>query len=124
MLRIGVSGAAGRMGRSVISAICQSADAGLTLSAAIHRPDSNFLGLDAGEMVGARTLGVPIVESIDEAEFDLLIDFTLPNPCLAHVEFCVSNNKPVVIGTTGFSASQLKDITAASRKSQLCLPQI
>ena len=121
MLRIGVTGVAGRMGRSLIKAISESANSGVLLSAAIHHSHSDYLGMDAGEMIGAQNLGVPVVGSINESDFDLLIDFTLPNPCLDNIDYCVINQKPVVVGTTGFTANQIDKIHTASNKIPVVL---
>ena len=46
--RIGILGAGGRMGRTLIQAVVQ---AGATLSAAIEQPHSSLVGSDAGELV-------------------------------------------------------------------------
>ena len=49
-LRIAIAGAGGRMGRMLIEATLQDADA--TLVAAIDQPGAAAQGKDAGEMVG------------------------------------------------------------------------
>jgi 4-hydroxy-tetrahydrodipicolinate reductase len=46
---------------------------------------------------------------------DLLIDFTRPEGTLAHVRACRQHRKGMVIGTTGFSAAQKKQIDEAAR---------
>ena len=43
--RIGVTGAAGRMGRTLIEAIALAGDS-MTVAAAIERPESSLLGAD------------------------------------------------------------------------------
>ena len=53
-VRIGVTGAAGRMGRTLIEAIAL-AGGELELTAAIERPESTFLGADCGELAGLGT---------------------------------------------------------------------
>jgi len=106
VLNIAVAGVAGRMGRTLIESVNLSKSEGMRLSAAIHRPGSRFIGLDAGELTGIGHIGVPVVATIEEVDFDVLIDFTLTEPCLDNLEFCRSNNKKMVIGTTGFSAEQ------------------
>ena len=121
MIKIGVTGAVGRMGRSLIEALSLKAGPELALSAAIHRIDSKFLGIDAGELVGAQNLNVPIVASIDQADFDLLVDFTLPIASLANIDYCVKHKKPVVVGTTGFNPVQIEKISAASNEIPIVL---
>jgi len=49
--RIAIAGSTGRMGRALIDAVVQAGD--FQLKAALERPDSPFLGKDAGELVGS-----------------------------------------------------------------------
>ena len=76
------------MGRAVIEAV--QADPDLTLAAT----------LDIGDALS------PI------AQADVLIDFTRPQGTLEHLEQC----KAAVIGTTGFSESQLKTIRERAKR--------
>ena len=80
MTRIAITGAAGRMGRSLIEA-CQQTD-GLEVSVALEHPESTLLGSDAGDLAGIGKLGVPVgadLAAVTDA-FDVLIDFTRPEP--------------------------------------------
>ena len=112
MLKIAVAGVAGRMGRTLIQAVTQ-AD-GVDLSAAIQRPGSSLLGADVGELSGIGRLGIPVVATLDDADFDLLIDFTTVDSTLSNLEFCKSNGKSMVIGTTGFSDSDKASLMLAA----------
>ena len=116
MLKIGVVGASGKMGRALVQAITLSSDPGICLSAAIssnqQTPDSV---VDAGDLAGIGKTGVSVVASLDTAEFDLLIDFTLVAPTLAHLEYCQTHHKMMVIGTTGFDAQQQLQIKQAGK---------
>lgn len=113
MLNIAVTGAAGRMGRTLIEAVHQSHNEHIRLSAAVHREGSSLIGADAGELAGLGRLDIPIVANLSEAEFDLLIDFTLVEPCLDNLQYCRRNNKRIVIGTTGFNEPQKEQIAQA-----------
>ncbi|MGI1669472.1 MAG: 4-hydroxy-tetrahydrodipicolinate reductase [Neptuniibacter sp.] len=106
MIRVAVTGAAGRMGKANIEAL-QMAE-GIKLGAAIVEPTSTLVGADAGEVAGVGKLGVAIVGSLADAvaDFDVLIDFTAPEVTLKNVEFCAANGKQVVIGTTGLNDEQ------------------
>ena len=101
MIKIAVTGAAGRMGKTLIEAVTQAE--GVTLAAAIVEPSSSLLGADAGELAGVGKLGVTLVASLAEVvkDFDVLIDFTAPDVTLQNLAFCVENKKQIVIGTTG-----------------------
>jgi 4-hydroxy-tetrahydrodipicolinate reductase len=111
VLKVAVAGACGRMGRTLIEAVSKSDS--LTLSAAVHKPDSSLLGVDAGEVAGVGKLEVPVVASLLEADFDVLIDFTLIEPSLQNLAYCRSHGKSIVIGTTGFSEEQKASIVEA-----------
>ncbi len=115
MTRIAVTGAAGRMGRNLIEATHQ-AD-GVSLGAAIVRAGSTLVGSDAGEMAGVGPLGVQIVDSLEAAcdDFDVLIDFTLPEVTEQNVAFCRANGKKIVIGTTGLSDEQKSQLSEAGK---------
>ncbi|MGH1540518.1 MAG: 4-hydroxy-tetrahydrodipicolinate reductase [Arenicella sp.] len=117
MLKIGVTGASGRMGKEIIKALQLSAVEGeVGLSSAIQYAGSDILGEDSGIIAGAKPSGVPVVAELHEADFDVLIDFTKIDSTLANVEHCLANNKSIVIGTTGFNAQQKQQIAAAARK--------
>jgi len=106
-MRIIVTGAGGRMGRNLVRAI---ADEGLELAGATERPGSGLLGRDAGELAGIDTLDTPIVEDLRQCpQADVLIDFTLPDSSLAHARFVAATGMRMVVGTTGFTASQLHE---------------
>lgn len=121
MTRIAVTGAAGRMGKTLIEAITLVEGAHLT--AAIERPDSSLIGADAGEVAGIGKNGIAIVGSIDEVlgDFDVLIDFTAPVATLANAAACKSAGRKMVIGTTGFNEVQKADLLAAQNEIAMCM---
>ncbi|OZA20699.1 MAG: 4-hydroxy-tetrahydrodipicolinate reductase [Thiotrichales bacterium 17-46-47] len=86
------------------------------MSAAFVRHGSALTGLDAGEVTGFGRLDVPLQDSLDSSLFDVLIDFTRPEATMAYMNACVSAKKPMVIGTTGFSASELSEMQAAAQQ--------
>ena len=117
--RIAVSGAAGRMGRMLVSAIAEADD--LTLAAAVDHPQSPHIGVDAGELAGAGSAGVAIggaFGDIDPGAFDVLLDFSAPEATLAALRVCAAQGKPAVVGTTGFDDAGL----AAIRQTAQSVP--
>jgi 4-hydroxy-tetrahydrodipicolinate reductase len=103
------------MGRALIQAV--AATEGATLAAAIERPESTLLGSDAGELAGVGALGVKVVGSLAEVldQFDVVIDFTVPAATAATVELCRQHGKRMVIGTTGLSDTQRKEMALATQ---------
>ena len=114
MTRIAINGAAGRMGRSLIEA-CHQTD-GMEVSVALEHPDSSLLGSDAGDLAGIGKLGVTVGADLASvaADFDVLIDFTRPEPTLVNLEICRKAGRRMVIGTTGFSDEQRQQIAMAA----------
>ena len=115
MTRIAITGAAGRMGRSLIEA-CHNTD-GLEVSVALEHPESSLLGSDAGDLAGVGKLGIEVGADIGAVidDFDVLIDFTRPEPTLINLEACRRAGRRMVIGTTGFSGEQKSQISAAAQ---------
>lgn len=112
MIRIAVCGAAGRMGKALIAAVEQAE--GAVLSAAVERPQSESLGLDAGTLAGLPANGVRVTDDLANAEFDVAIDFTAPAATLQHLAVCQTKKAALVIGTTGLNAEQKQQLQAAA----------
>jgi len=111
MTRIAIAGAAGRMGRNLVTACATSETARLTH--AIERPDSPFLGNDAGVVAGIENQSVIITDRIDASQFDVLIDFTHPTVTTGYLDYCLENDRKMVIGTTGCNAELEQKIQQA-----------
>jgi 4-hydroxy-tetrahydrodipicolinate reductase len=109
MIRTIICGAAGRMGRELLSVFLN--DEGIRIVHAIESPVSRYIGQDAGLFAGMDTVGVKISADLEGVigECDAVVDFSNPKATLSHLESASRHGKPVVIGTTGFS----KDETAA-----------
>ncbi len=113
MIKAIVIGAGGRMGRMLVTGISNDND--LELVGAIEAPNVPFLGKDAGELAGIAKLGVPIVDDSNLGELfnkaDVAINFITPKEAVInHLKVAVKSQKPMVIGTTGFNADEMKVI--------------
>ena len=119
MVRVGVCGAAGRMGKTIIE-VCHDSE-NVELGAAIEHPDSVALGQDAGILAGTGTSGILIVDDIDAIaeDFDVLIDFTFADATIENLRKCRALGKRMVIGTTGLTQQQQDEITSASQDCAL-----
>jgi 4-hydroxy-tetrahydrodipicolinate reductase len=104
--RIAITGAAGRMGRTLVGA-CQDFP-GVQLAAAIEAPANPCVGQDAGMLAGVGDIGIAVVDSLQAigADFDVLIDFTLADASTENIRLCRAAGKCAVVGTTGFSTAQ------------------
>jgi len=112
--RIAVAGVGGRMGRTLVQAVTETA--GLTLGAATERHDSSLVGADAGDLAGVGQLGVAVTGDLEAAadRFDVLVDFTEPAATERHLALCRAAGKRMVIGTTGLDAGQRGAVAAAA----------
>jgi 4-hydroxy-tetrahydrodipicolinate reductase len=93
MIRVGVAGAAGRMGQ--------------TVCAAVEGADDLVL---AGRADPA--LGVALADILGDV--DVVVDFTLPDQATANALACVEAGVHVVIGTSSFDLGPLRGKTGAN----------
>lgn len=119
MLRLAIVGASGRMGRNLITAVL--ADPETALGAATEVPAHPLIHQDAGSIAGESACGIALTDSLAADDFDALIDFTRPQPTLRHIDLCRQHNKPIIIGTTGFSATELTQVQAAAEHIPIVL---
>ena len=117
MTRVVITGAAGRMGQRVIAMM--QADAQLTLAGAVTHARHPTVGRDAGEVAGSGTAGVTVSDgaSLALAQADVAIDFSVPDAAVTYLNVAAELGKPMVIGTTGFTAAQHEEIERLSRKT-------
>ncbi|NNC24473.1 4-hydroxy-tetrahydrodipicolinate reductase [Salinisphaera sp. USBA-960] len=116
MYRVAINGVAGRMGRELVTAVARRDD--LKLTAAFDAPDGATIGQDAGRLAGGEDAGVCVTESasMNDAEFDVVIDFSSPAACVEAVERAIEKNAAIVIGTTGLSADQQAVIDRSAQR--------
>jgi len=115
MTRIAITGACGRMGRALITACHENPET--TVSVAIEHPQSSLINADAGEVAGVGKINVPITADLHSKldEFDVLIDFSLPEATLSNVDICRAGGKRMVIGTTGIDEAGKQKLQAAGQ---------
>ena len=94
MIEVAVTGAHGRMGHLIVEAVNQDSDT--HLCAALSRSLNNQL----------HEAHSPI---------DVVIDFTVPEATLRHLKICKERGIRMVIGTTGFTQEQQKEIAEAAK---------
>jgi 4-hydroxy-tetrahydrodipicolinate reductase len=118
-MKLVVTGAGGRMGRSVVRAIHETE--GLALAGALERQGSPYLGKDAGELAGVGRLGVELSDDPLPliAHADGIIDFSTPEATVAYAGYAAQARIVHVIGTTGCSQEDDKAIAAAARHATI-----
>ncbi len=118
-MKIGVVGAAGRMGGAVIRQVTDTG--GCAIAAASEIPGSDALGRDAGEVAGCGSLGVEIVE--DAASLfgivDAVIEFSVPDATVAHAARAAETGSDHIIGTTGLTPDHEAALKDAGAKTTI-----
>ena len=113
-IRVALAAAAGKMGKTIVVALSEQTD--LQLVAALGRPEAPDLGEDVGRLAGVAELGVPLSTQLAEAlsRADVLIDFSPADAALCHLRAAARDKRPVVLGSTGFSADQQTELQELS----------
>ena len=116
MIKVGVIGAGGRMGRMLIQAVAQNPET--KLAAAIERKGSSLVGVDAGELVNIDKADVALVDDLSQVvnDIDVLIDFSLPESTVNNIKLCAEHGVNMVIGTTGLNDEQNAVFQEATKK--------
>lgn len=105
MIRVGVMGAGGRMGREICKSVV--AEEGLELVAAFDR---SYQGMEIGALIGMPVEGVLVETDLDKlldtVAIDVMIDFTVADAMRVNVPKVLKKGIAVVTGTTGLSPEE------------------
>jgi len=107
MIRVVLIGAGGRMGQEVMRSSQEFPD--LKIVGGVERKDHQDFGRRYYSL-----------ESFS-GRFDCAVDFSTPEATISSLSFLVKEEKPVVIGTTGFDAKTQKGIEHAALKIPIFL---
>ncbi|MEL7352443.1 MAG: 4-hydroxy-tetrahydrodipicolinate reductase [Cyanobacteria bacterium P01_A01_bin.116] len=129
-----VNGALGKMGRAIVKAVSEADD--MTLVGAIDR-NPKFVGQDIGEIIGVGPLEVPVLEDLEatlvmaqneipkegsSVSSAVMVDVTHPDSVYQSVRAALAYGVRPVVGTTGMSPEQIKDLADfADKASTGCL---
>ncbi|MCM8798991.1 MAG: 4-hydroxy-tetrahydrodipicolinate reductase [Candidatus Omnitrophica bacterium] len=106
MIKLGVSGACGKMGSRIIELAVKEKDFQLIIA----------LEARGHPKVGSLVQGIKISDNPEEIKnIDCLIEFTNPLATLEHLNICVKYNKAMVIGTTGLNEEEKSKVKDAAR---------
>jgi 4-hydroxy-tetrahydrodipicolinate reductase len=103
------------MGRRVIDLV--HTDPELELVGAVTHRTHAALGRDAGEVAGIGPIGVVLEHDCTRtlAQAHVIIDFSVADAALAYIRLAAAHTKAIVVGTTGFTASQHEEIRRLSQ---------
>lgn len=112
---ITVTGAAGRMGRAVLTVAAQE---GARVVGAIEHADSPALGKDAGELAGLGMMGVEISADVGSALLGAaaVIDFSSPEALPKLAAAAAHAGVAIVCGTTGLGDEAVRALDRAAER--------
>jgi 4-hydroxy-tetrahydrodipicolinate reductase len=97
MIKLGITGACGKMGRRIYE--LAGLDKDLEVALALEKKGTPLIGKDLGRIkVSSNLDGLFLV--------DVLVDFTLPEAVDAHLDYVAKYKKALVLGTTGLADAQ------------------
>jgi len=116
MTRICICGICGRMGKRIAELALD--DGSFILRSGLEREDHPSRGEDIGKVLGKDNMDVVVTSDINESisDVDCVIDFTVPGSTVEHLQACLDNEVPIVIGTTGLGQDIEKVILDSSGK--------
>ncbi len=112
-MNIGICGVGGRMGNAILRIMVER---GHRLQAAFEVEGSPLINKNASELIN-NPLADCVITAISTETLkgvDGVIDFTSPAASLKHIKILSDVKKPIVIGTTGLSESEVDQIRAYS----------
>jgi 4-hydroxy-tetrahydrodipicolinate reductase len=118
MIHVVISGAAGRMGRTLVRLAHESED--LELVGAVEAAGHPCQKCDAGVLAGVGETKILVSDALPQ-KFDVMVDFSLPEGSIERIEQCAALAAPCVVGTTGFTAAQRASIKKAAEKAAIVL---
>jgi 4-hydroxy-tetrahydrodipicolinate reductase len=110
VIKVAVTGAAGRMGTLIIDNVLKASD--LKLVGAF---DIKNIGKQVGDV---KIMDVKYLDAaLRELKPDVLIDFTVASGAVENVKIAARNKVNLVVGTTGFTDEQRKEMEQAIGKN-------
>ncbi|MEW6075220.1 MAG: 4-hydroxy-tetrahydrodipicolinate reductase [Candidatus Omnitrophota bacterium] len=105
MIKLGIAGACGKMGRRIFE--LASSDKAFEVTLALERKGTPLIGREMGRLkVSSSPDGIFLI--------DLLIDFTSADATEMNLEYVAKYRKALVLGTTGLNEAQLKKVEEIS----------
>jgi 4-hydroxy-tetrahydrodipicolinate reductase len=99
VIRVGVLGARGRMGRTVCAAVTSDPDCELVAAVDTETGES-ISGIEVTDSPGALLI----------AGADVAVDFTHPAAVMGNIRWCLTQGIHVVVGTTGITPTDLEEV--------------
>jgi 4-hydroxy-tetrahydrodipicolinate reductase len=108
-----VVGAAGKMGKRILSLAIESGRFNIT--GAVEAQGHYEIGKDAGTIAQTAPINIKLSDAYP-SKADVVIDFSHPQAVDKTIDYCAKNGIAMVLGTTGLSDTQREKIKTASKK--------
>ncbi len=106
MIKLGITGACGKMGRRIYE--LARLDKDFEVALALEMKGTPLIGKDLGRIkVSSNLDGLFLI--------DVLVDFTLPEAVDTHLDYAAKYKKALVLGTTGLSEAQKSKVQEIAR---------
>jgi len=106
MIKLGIAGVCGKMGKRIFELACL--DSGFEVTLALEKKETPMIAKDLGKIkVSDNPDGVFSV--------DVFVDFTTPEATETNMDYLAKYNKAYVLGTTGLNDTQLKKVKEISK---------
>lgn len=121
MIKVGVVGIGGRMGALICKGVVNAPD--MELTGALERDGHPTIGKDTGMILGIGHQGVSITSDCELSFKDasVIIDFSIPEASISHLDYAAKTGKAMVIGTTGFSNEERSIIENLAAKTPVVM---
>jgi len=106
MIKLGIAGAGGKMGRRIFE--LAGLDKDLEVGLLLEKKGTPLIGKELGRLkISSNPDGLFLI--------DVLIDFTLPEAVDEHLDYAARYKKALVLGTTGLSEAQRNKVKDVSK---------
>lgn len=109
LIKVGVTGALGRMGQEVVKAVVKDDETALVCAV-----DKLETGKNVFENINIES---DIVKSIEVNKPDVIVDFTEPSVVFKNAKLYLKNKVKPVIGTTGLTDEQIEELRKLSTEN-------
>ena len=113
MIKVGVVGALGKMGKEVVKAVLEAEDTTLVMAVDV---------VGEGTVIANDVkIESDLKQAIQTKKPDVVIDFTQPATIFEHVCLYMNEKVKSVIGTTGLSETQINELKELSKELSVSL---
>lgn len=113
MVKLGIHGAGGRMGRRLVA--LAGKDDALELVVALEHQQHAQIGADSGVVAEGVANQIPLASELS-GQPDAIIDFSVPQACEAILKLAANAGIPLVVATTGLTLEQQEKVNETSRQ--------